>query len=66
MDNGWVHPEQFEVSHASELDHEHLDVFINEKKATYVFDRGYLDFPRFDQMNEESYFFANFIIKLAT
>lgn len=66
MDNVWVHPEQFEVSHASEHDHEHLAIFINEKKATSVFDRGYLDFPRFDQMNEESYFFANFIIKLAT
>lgn len=63
MDNGWVHPEQFEVSHASEHDHEHLDVFINEKKATYVFDRGYLDFPRFDQMNEESYFFVSRIKK---
>ena len=28
MNERWVHPEQFEVSPASEYDHEHLEVFI--------------------------------------
>ena len=63
MKEGWVHPEQFELSHASEHDHDHLNVFINEKRATYVFDRGYLDFSQFDQMNWEGYFFVSRIKK---
>lgn len=63
MNESWVHPEQFEVSPASEHDHEHLDVFINEPLATYVFDRGYLDFAQFDQMHWDGYFFVSRIKK---
>ncbi|WP_459783945.1 transposase, partial [Alkalibacterium sp. s-m-22] len=51
------------MSHASEHDHDHLNVFINEKRATYVFDRGYLDFAQFDQMTWEGYFFVSRIKK---
>lgn len=36
MKEGWVHPEQFELFHASEHDHDHLKGFINEKRATYL------------------------------
>lgn len=63
MKEGWVHPEQFELSNASEHDHDHLNVFINEKWGTYIFDRGYLDFTQFDQMNWEGYFFVSRIKK---
>ena len=63
MKEGWVHPEQFELSNASEHDHDHLNVFINEKRATYIFDRGYLDFTQFDQMNWDGYFFVSRIKK---
>lgn len=63
MNERWVHPEQFEVSPASEHDHEHLEVFINEPLATYVFDRGYLDFAQFDQMHWDGYFFVSRIKK---
>lgn len=48
---GLVHPEQFEMSHVSRHDNDYLEVFLNEPLATYVFDRGYLDFERFDQMH---------------
>jgi len=58
--------EQFEVSPASKHDHEHLEVFINEPLATYVFDRGYLDFAQFDQMHWDGYFFVSRIKKNTT
>ena len=58
-----MHPEQFEVSTASEHNHEHLDVFINQPLATYVFDRRYLDFAQFDQMHWDGYFFVSRIKK---
>jgi len=63
MDEGMVHPEQFEISHASEHDHDYLDVFVNEPHATYVFDRGYIDFESFDQMKWNGYFFVSRIKK---
>ena len=60
---GLVHPEQFEISNASEHDHDYLDVFVNQPLATYVFDRGYIDFKTFDQMKWEGYFFVSRIKK---
>lgn len=63
MEDGWLHPDQFELSHASEHDHEHIESFIKEPLATYVFDRGYLDFERFDEMNEKGFFFVSRIKK---
>lgn len=58
MENGMVHPEQFEVSNAVEHDSKHLEVFLNQSKATYVFDRGYLDLDRFSDMDKEGYYFV--------
>lgn len=63
MEEGWLHPDQFELSHANEHDHEHIESFIKEPLATYVFDRGYLDFERFDEMNEKEFFFVSRIKK---
>lgn len=63
MNEGWVHPEEFKLSHASEHDHDYLDVFVNDTLATYVFDRGYLDFAQFDQMKWSGYFFVSRIKK---
>ncbi|WP_459783829.1 IS4 family transposase [Alkalibacterium sp. s-m-22] len=63
MEEGMVHPEQFEISNASEHDHDYLDVFVNQPLATYVFDRGYIDFESFDQMKWEGYFFVSRIKK---
>lgn len=63
MKEGWVHPEQFKLSHDSEQNHEHLETFINESLATYVFDRGYLDFAQFDQKHWYGYFFVSRIKK---
>lgn len=66
MEKEWVHPEQFELSHAKDHDHEHIESFIKDPLATYVFDRGYLDFERFDDMNQKGYFFVSRIKKNTT
>lgn len=63
MEDGMLHPEQFEISNASEHDSNYLDVLVNKPLATYVFDRGYLDFERFDQMHWDGYFFVTRIRK---
>lgn len=63
MEEGMVHPEQFEMTHASEHDHDYLDIFVNKPLATYVFDRGYIDFKAFDQMKWDGYFFVSGIKK---
>lgn len=64
MEEGLLHLEQFEVSNAAEHDSEHLEVLVNKTKATYVFDRGYLDFDRFYQMRSDGYFFVTRIKKI--
>jgi len=63
MEDGLLHPEQFKITNAAEHDSEHLEVLVNKLKATYVFDRGYLDFDRFDQMDSDGYFFVTRIKK---
>lgn len=63
MDKGHTHPEQFELSNASEHDDNHLEAFINQPLATYVFDRGYLNFDRLEQMHWQGYFFVTRIKK---
>jgi len=63
MEDDLLHPEQFEITNAVEHDSEHLEVLVNKPEATYVFDRGYLDFDRFDQMDSDGYFFVTRIKK---
>lgn len=63
MDKGHIHPEQFALSNAKEHDDHHLEVFINQPLTTYVFDRGYLNFDRLDQMHWDGYFFVTRIKK---
>ena len=59
MENGMFHPEQFEVSSAVEQDSKHLEVFLNQSKAIYVFGRdSYLDLDRFNDMDKEGYYFV--------
>ena len=40
-----------------------LSVLVNQSEATYVFDRGYLDFEKMDQMHWDGYFFVTRIKK---
>ena len=58
MEKNQVYPTEFKVTSASEHDNSHLDCLVNDRQATYVFDRGYDDYRRLDQMNREGYYFV--------
>ena len=42
-----------------------LEVLIDDKSCMYVFDRGYLDYERFDRMTDEGYYFVSRLRKNA-
>ncbi|WP_256205887.1 hypothetical protein [Carnobacterium iners] len=44
MDNKHLYPDEFALTKAVEHDTNQLEVLVNQPQATYVFDRGYLDF----------------------
>lgn len=58
MDKEHFYPEDFKVTPAKEHDDHHLECFVNQAEATYVFDRGYLNYQQLDQMHEKGYFFV--------
>src|SRR5699024_5259756 len=63
MDKQHVYPEDFEITNAVEHDADHLEIFVDRPLATYVFDRGYLDYERLDAMENQGYFFVTRIKK---
>ncbi|MCF1676856.1 hypothetical protein LQF66_11215 [Tetragenococcus halophilus] len=42
IDKEHLYPDQFEVTNAVEHDDNHLEVFVNQPEATYIFDRAIL------------------------
>ncbi|WP_144576864.1 transposase, partial [Siminovitchia fortis] len=42
-----------------------LEILVDDKDAMYVFDRGYVDYERFDRMTDEGYFFVSRLKKNA-
>jgi hypothetical protein len=63
MGKGQIHPKEFQITTADKHDNHFLDCFVNETLATYVFDRGYLDFDQLDKMNWDGYFFVTRVKK---
>ena len=63
MEDATLYPTDFTITNAREHDVNQLEVLVNQPEATYVFDRGYLDFERLDQMHREGYFFVTRIKK---
>ncbi len=63
MDEETMYPSDFTLTNAKEHDVNQLKTLVNQAEATYVFDRGYLDFERMDQMHQEGYFFVTRIKK---
>ncbi|MHA6253494.1 IS4 family transposase [Oceanobacillus sp. CAU 1775] len=57
MDKGRYYPEKAVLTNAKEHDRNQLEVMIDDKECMYVFDRGYLDYERFDRMTDDGYFF---------
>jgi len=65
MDKGISYPEKALITTAKEHDRNQLEVMVDNKECMYVFDRGYLDYERFDRMTDDGYFFLSRLRKNA-
>ena len=45
------------ITTANEHDRGQLEIMVDDRECMYVFDRGYLDYERFDRMTDDGYFF---------
>jgi IS4 transposase len=58
MDDDTVVPEKVILTPAKKNDRTQLDALVDEVGLTYVFDRGYLDYARFDDYCDRGVFFV--------
>ncbi|UCZ51803.1 IS4 family transposase [Bacillus shivajii] len=65
MEKGVSYPEKALITTAKEHDRNQLEVMVDDKECMYVFDRGYLDYERFDRMTDDGYFFLSRLRKNA-
>src|SRR5699024_6061085 len=65
MEQGLSYPDQAVITNAAEHDRGQLEVLIDDKDCMYVFDRGYLDYERFDRMTDVGYYFVSRLRKNA-
>lgn len=65
MEKGLSYPEKAVLTNAKEHDRGQLEVMVDDKECMYVFDRGYLDYERFDRMTDDGYFFLTRLRKNA-
>ena len=65
MEKGTSYPEKAVLTTAKEHDRTQLEVLVDDKECMYVFDRGYLDYERFDRMTDDGYFFLTRLRKNA-
>ncbi|PKE43702.1 IS4 family transposase [Macrococcoides caseolyticum] len=59
------YPDNFYITNACENDQNHLELFVDDKECLYVFDRGYVNYQRFDEMTDDGYFFVSRLRKNA-
>ena len=65
MEKGTSYPEKVALTTAREHDRNQLEIMVDDKECMYVFDRGYLDYERFDRMTDDGYFFLSRLRKNA-
>src|SRR5699024_6227219 len=65
MDKGLSYPDQAVITNAKEHDRGQLKILVDDQDCMYVFDRGYLDYERFDRMTYDGYFFLTRLRKNA-
>ncbi|WP_047151829.1 IS4 family transposase [Aneurinibacillus tyrosinisolvens] len=65
MDEKTAYPDKAIMTTAKEHDRGQLEVLVDDKEAMYVFDRGYVDYERFDWMTDDGYFFVSRLKKNA-
>lgn len=57
-EDGSHYPDKEVMTNAKEHDRGQLEVLVDDKEAMYVFDRGYVDYNRFDSFTDEGLFFV--------
>lgn len=55
---GTHYPDKETMTNAKESDRNLLEVLVDDKEAMYVFDRGYIDYSRFDTFTDDGLFFV--------
>ncbi|MDM5248422.1 IS4 family transposase [Lysinibacillus sp. G4S2] len=65
LENGYSYPDKAALTNAKEHDRGQLEVLVDDKECMYVFDRGYLDYERFDRMTDDGFFFVSRLRKNA-
>lgn len=65
MEKGTSYPEKAVITTANEHDRGQLEITVDDKECMYVFDRGYLDYERFDRLTDDGYFFLSRLRKNA-
>ncbi|MED1695592.1 IS4 family transposase [Brevibacillus agri] len=58
-DQGDVYPEKITITGAKSNDRTQMESLIDEIGAMYVFDRGYVDYEKFDEYTDKGIFFAS-------
>lgn len=52
MEKGCSYPDKAVLTNAIKYDRRQLEVLVDDKECMYVYDRGYLDYERFDRMTD--------------
>jgi IS4 transposase len=65
LEKGCSYPDIAVLTNAKEHDRGQLEVLVDDKECMYVFDRGYLDYDRFDRMTDDGFFFVSRLRKNA-
>lgn len=65
MDQQQSYPDKVVITNARDHDRNQLEVLVDDNDAMYVFDRGYVDYEKFDQFFVEGIFFASRLKKNA-
>ncbi|SIT09194.1 Transposase DDE domain-containing protein [Virgibacillus pantothenticus] len=65
MKKGAAYHEKAVITTAKEHDRNQLEVLVDDKESMYVFDRGYVDYARFDRVTDDGYFFVSRLKKNA-
>ena len=65
LENGCSYPDKAVLTNAIEHDRGQLEILVDDKECMYVFDRGYLDYERFDRMTDDGLFFVSRLRKNA-
>ncbi|WP_082129754.1 transposase [Aneurinibacillus tyrosinisolvens] len=60
-----VVPEKVKVTPAKPTDRTQMEILIDETDATYVFDRGYVEYDKFDEYRDRGIFFVTRLKKMA-